>query len=65
MPELSRAAKRVGWSELLCLLPMHSKLASHLAQHVIYDFAVFVLRTEQNDLGVFTDSHRVSGRPVK
>lgn len=43
----------------------HSRLARHLTQHVVYDLAVLVLRTEQNDLGVFTHSHRVSGRPVE
>ncbi len=45
--------------------PIHSRLASHLAQHVVYDLAVLVLRTKQNDLGVFTDFRCVSGRPVE
>ena len=56
-PDLSHAAKRVVCSELLCLSSVPQKLANHLAQHVVYDFAVLVLRTEQNDFGVLTDSH--------
>ncbi|HUW54281.1 MAG TPA: hypothetical protein VMV99_12780, partial [Rhodanobacter sp.] len=40
-------------------------LASHLAQHVVYDFTVLVLRAEQNDLGILTDFDCVPGRPVE
>ena len=39
--------------------------SAHLAQHVIYDLTVLVLRTEQNELGIFADSYRVSGWPVE
>ena len=40
-------------------------LASHFAQHVIYDLAVLVLWAEQDDLGILADFDRVSGRPVE
>ncbi len=32
---------------------------AHLVQHVIYDLAVLVLRTKQDDLGIFADFYRV------
>ena len=38
---------------------------AHLVQHVIYDLTVLVLRTEQDDLGIFADYYRVPGRPVE
>ena len=38
---------------------------AHLVQHVIYDLTVLVLWTEQDDLGIFADFYRVSGRPVE
>jgi hypothetical protein len=41
------------------------KLAGHPGANVIDDFAVLVLRAEQNDFGIFIGSHGVSGRPVK
>ncbi len=62
---LGTALFAVGCMPLLCGNHRYLRLAGHLAQHVVYDLAMLVLRTEQNDLGVFTDSHSMSGRPVE
>ncbi len=51
--------------QALSTYTLPSMSASHLAQHVIYDLAVLVLRAEQDDLGISADFYRVSRRPVE
>jgi len=45
--------------------PRKSMSGAHLVQHVIDDLPVLFLRAEQDDLGIFGDLYRVSGRPVE
>src|SRR3990167_1309628 len=45
--------------------PVSSVSSGHLVQHFVDHFAMFVLRTEQDDFGVFSHLHRMAGRPIE